>query len=206
VVPDGGEPPSRRQQRPINGCKQVTAVRSQYASPVALLRNTSQRPGRSHSGGEPLIEPFKMSNFRVTFLAPVPSKTATMEINMRQFISRCLAIAVAVIFGLGTVSAAKYRDNTKDNSVTGSISAVDKGSQSITIHTAKGDSKVVLDSSTLITKNGIAATFDDIKTGADVVVGVFTFGDKLTAISVKIGAPQVAGTDAPKKKKKKDGN
>jgi ABC-type enterochelin transport system substrate-binding protein len=129
-----------------------------------------------------------------------------MQMNPFKLLSRILALAVAATLCASTASAAKYKDNAKDNTITGSVSAVDKGSQAVTVHTAKGDTKVVVDSSTLITKNGAAGTFDDLKTGVNVVVGVFTFGDKLTAISVKIGNPPGATAEAPKKKKKPDSN
>ena len=142
----------------------------------------------------------------VTFLLPGPSNCSIMQNNMRKFIITFLTLAF-VTFGSTSVFAAKYKDNSKDNSIAGTISAFDTGSQTITIKGAKGDTKVVVDSSTLITVNGKAGAVSDIKPGVQAVVGVFTFGDKLTAISVKIGTTQVSEADAAtKKKKKKDAN
>jgi hypothetical protein len=120
-----------------------------------------------------------------------------------------------VAFTLGTAldaAAQKKGVRATDTSIQGNIGTVDSAAKTITIKGRQGERTVIVDSTTIITKDGKVADFADIKTGAEATVSTFMAGEKLTAVTVKLGSPTAAAGAAgtsdtvPKKKKKKNTN
>jgi hypothetical protein len=114
----------------------------------------------------------------------------------------CLLLGVS--FDAPAAQAAKGKKSmATDTGISGSIASVDKTKKTITLRGRDGDKTVTVDSTTLITRDGKPAVFEDIKTGEVAAISTFTLADKLTAVSVKIGVATAKGDDGGARKKKK---
>ena len=124
---------------------------------------------------------------------------------MTKVVTRLIAVVLLVAFTAlvpGTAHAAKKDKGAgKDNGLKGNISAIDKEAKSITV----GGKVVSTDETTVITRSGKPGAFADLKMGEAAEVSTFMLGEKLTAVTIKVGPPPAGGataSEAPKKKKK----
>ncbi len=106
-----------------------------------------------------------------------------------------LTFAAVLSFSTSDTSAADKKA-PKDNALRGKISAVDKEAKTITV----GGTTVTVDETTVITDSGKPAKLENLKAGTEAAINTFMLGEKLIAVSIKIGVIAVP-TPAAKKKK-----
>jgi hypothetical protein len=112
-----------------------------------------------------------------------------------------LVLAACTLILPSTAEAAKKdKGGGKDSGLKGNISAIDKEAKSLTV----GGKVVTADETTMITRSGKPGAFGDLKVGEAAEVTTFMLGEKLTAVTIKVGPPPATSgaTATPKKKKK----
>ena len=115
---------------------------------------------------------------------------------MRKFISQLLSVLLLAGVAV-TAEAAKKGPPPKDPGITAKVTAVDKAGKNFTL-----DGKTIaVDSGTIVQRDGKPSSFEEIKVGDQVNVTTVNLADKLTAVTVKVGA--VASISAGGKKPKK---
>ena len=134
----------------------------------------------------------------VTLACGGPSKAqlknhTTMHLLPRSILA--LAFAAVLSFSTSGTSAADKKA-PKDNALRGKISSVDKEAKTITV----GGTTVTVDETTVITDSGKPAKLENLKAGTEAAINTFMLGEKLIAVSIKIGVVAVP-TPAAKKKK-----
>jgi hypothetical protein len=124
---------------------------------------------------------------------------------MKKFLTRLAAAVLLAGFIVAVPSEAmaakKDKGAGKDTGLKGGISAIDKEAKSITV----GGKVVATDDTTVITRSGKPGAFGDLKVGESAEVSTFMLGEKLTAVTIKVGPPAAGAAAAavpPKKKKK----
>jgi len=133
----------------------------------------------------------------------LPGLTSPTKTTMRKLIIQLMVVVTAIALGTNNAHAKKNKNKGDDSNVNGSITAVDATAKTVTVKTSTGDQTVTVDSSVVISKDGQAAKFEDMKPGVNALIGTTKSGDKLSAVSVKISDSPIDDPSPKKKKKKK---
>lgn len=128
-----------------------------------------------------------------------------MRKSINSLLSLTLLAAFAFVAPATSYAAKGKKGEPAEPALTGKISAVDKEAKTVTV-----DSKVItIDSTTsIISTAGQVLALDKLKVGDHVQISTVNLANKLTAVTVRVGNPVSAASDAgsdakPKKKKKK---